>query len=721
MKRMERCGLKIAAVFAQFIEDSALPGTGVNADQFWRGLSDIVHEFGPQNEALLAKREEMQHKIDQWHKDQKGTAIDPQAYHAMLRKIGYIVPSEKDFEIDTSGIDPEIATIAGPQLVVPITNARFAINAANARWNSLYDALYGTDAIDGSLPRAGGYDPERGGRVIEWAKSFLDKHFELANGTRHHADVTKYLVSNQVLEAEFEDGERSTLSDPRKFVGTRGSSDQLQAILLGNNNLHVEIIIDRSHSVGGKDRAGVADIVMESAVTTIMDCEDSVAVVDADDKVKAYQNWLGLMKGDLEAEVTKGDHRFVRRLNPDREYSTPQGEAMVLKGRSLQLVRNVGMLMRSPAILDRGGKEIFEGLLDAMCTVMIALHDVRGKRQNSKSGSVYVVKPKLHGPEETAFTNRVFSRVEQWLDLPENTIKIGIMDEERRTTVNLTECIRAARKRVAFINTGFLDRTGDEIHTSMEAGPFMRKADLKAADWLDAYEDWNTEAGIACGLVGSGQIGKGMWAMPDRMQEMLEQKIGHPMAGANTAWVPSPTAAVLHATHYHEVNVKSRQDEICASARKTDLHRITTIPIATETNWSEAEIRNEVENNLQGILGYVVRWIDQGIGCSKVPDISNVQLMEDRATCRISSQHVANWLHHGIVDQEYVEAAFRRMAKVVDGQNVQDPNYRPMAPDFTGPAFNAAKMLVFEGRMQPSGYTEPVLHQSRLAAKGRTD
>ncbi len=722
MKRIERYQLQVDSDFAEFIDHSALPGTGVTVDQFWRGFSDIVHELTPRNRSLLAKREEIQRQIDQWHIDHRGQTIDPDSYHEMLKDIGYIVPSGDPFEIETSSLDPEISTIAGPQLVVPITNARFAINAANARWNSLYDALYGTDAIDAISPSSNGrYDPQRGRKVIDWAKAFLDDSFPLSDRSRRHANVIRYFIDGDKLVVEFADGKTTTLLEKSQFVGFRGSKNQPETILLCHNNLHVEIQIDPSHYVGQEDQAGVSDIVLESAVTTIMDCEDSVAVVDAKDKVIAYQNWLGLMKGDLETRVTKGDQSFVRRLNPDRDYVKPDGGTMTLMGRSLQLVRNVGLLMKSPAILDRHGDEIFEGVLDAMCTVMIALHDVRGQRQNSKKGSIYVVKPKLHGPEETAFTDTVFTRVEKVLNLPPHTVKIGIMDEERRTTVNLKACLRAASKRVAFINTGFLDRTGDEIHTSMEAGPLMRKADLKSADWLAAYEDWNTENGIECGLVGRGQIGKGMWAMPELMGDMLEQKVGHPLAGANTAWVPSPTAAVLHATHYHRVNVKKQQEEIRASGRKTELERILTIPLAVGRNWSEEDIRCEVENNLQGILGYVVRWVDQGIGCSKVPDISNIQLMEDRATCRISSQHVANWLHHGVVNRDYVEAAFRRMAKIVDDQNAEDPNYAPMAPDFSGTAFNAARMLVFSGKEQPSGYTEPILHNSRLKAKSGQD
>ncbi len=716
MSRVGRHGLRVDSGFAEFIENRALPGTGVDAGGFWRGLSDIAHELGPENASLLEKRSEIQRKIDEWHIKRRGETLDPDEYQTMLREIGYIVPSKGGFSVDTSGIDAEIGVVSGPQLVVPVTNARFAVNAANARWNSLYDALYGTDAL-GSPPPDGGFDPERGSQAAAWGKAFLDEAFALERGS--HGAAVSYSVADGVLAVGLGDGSRASLKDREKFAGFTGESADPDQILLRNNGLHAEIRIDRSKATGSADPAGIADIILESAVTTIMDCEDSVAVVDAEDKILAYKNWLGLMKGSLDAHVAKDGDSFVRGLNADKKYRGPAGGTVTLKGLSLLLVRNVGLLMTCPAVLDRHGNEIFEGLLDDVCTVMIALHDIRGKRRNSPCGSVYVVKPKLHGPEEAAFVDKVFARVEKWLDLPPHTVKIGIMDEERRTTVNLRECMRAAAKRVAFINAGFLDRTGDEVHTSMEAGPFMRKADIKSADWLAAYEDWSVDAGIACGLAGSGQIGKGMWAMPDQMRDMLAQKIGHPLAGAGTAWVPSPAAAVLHATHYHRVSVAERQNEIRASGRQTDLSRILRIPLAADRPWSEDEIRQEVENNLQGILGYVVRWVDQGIGCSKVPDISNVQLMEDRATCRISSQHVVNWLHHGIVDRAFVEAAFRRMARVVDRQNRGDPDYRPMAPDFDGVAFNAARMLVFEGRNQPSGYTEPILHRCRMRAKRR--
>ncbi|MCY3879470.1 MAG: malate synthase G [Rhodobacteraceae bacterium] len=715
MNRVERFGLQVDARFAAFMESEALPGTGIGADRFWETLSAVTHEMGPENAELLRRRSGIQSRIDAWHVDRRGEAFDPAAYRGMLEEIGYLVPEGPDFQVTTDRIDAEIASIAGPQLVVPITNARFALNAANARWNSLYDALYGTDAIDGEMPPAGGYDRERGRRVVEWAKTFLDEVFPLASGS--HAGAGHYCIEAGILKVVPVDGQATGLRHPEQFIGYRGDLPDPSAVLLKNNGLHLEIHFDRGHPVGKTDPAGVADILMEAAITTIMDCEDSVAVVDAEDKTLAYGNWLGLMKGDLQAQVTKGDRSFTRKLEADRRYLDSKSRHFTLKRGSLLLVRNVGHLMRCPVVLDSAGNEIFEGLLDAVCTIVIALHDVNGARRNSAEGSIYVVKPKLHGPEEAAFTDRLFQRVESAFGLAANSVKIGIMDEERRTTVNLKECIRAASARVAFINTGFLDRTGDEIHTSMEAGPFLRKADIKQEDWIAAYEDWNVDIGIACGLPGRAQIGKGMWAMPDLMRAMLEQKAAHPQSGANTAWVPSPTAATLHAIHYHRVSVAERQRELMSAPRNTGLDRILNIPLSAGRNWSEAEIIEEVENNLQGILGYVVRWVDQGIGCSKVPDISNVQLMEDRATCRISSQHVANWLHHGVVDRETVEQALRRMARIVDDQNSTDPNYVPMAPGFDGYAFRAASELVFEGRRQPSGYTEPLLHHYRAKAK----
>ncbi len=713
MNRVVRSGLQVDGKFARFIEDEALPGTGVGAVEFWQGVADLSAEFGPENQNLLSRRHKLQAQVDSFHRKLNGRKPDLAEYRSFLIDIGYLVEEGPDFSIGTDGIDPEISDVPGPQLVVPVTNARFAINAANARWNSLYDALYGTDAL-GDLPGSDGYERQRGQRVVDWAKSFLDQAFPLDGGS--HRSARDYAVHDGQLSVETGSG-RSVLRNAAQLAGWRGRPEQPEALLLRNNGLHVHITIDRKHLIGSDDAAGVADVLLESAITTIVDCEDSVAVVDADDKVLAYRNWLGLMKRTLEAEFAKDGRRVRRRMSQDREYVGRNGNSLVLKGTSMLLVRNVGILMKSPAVIDHSGEPIFEGLLDAICTVMIAMHDIRERRQNSRHGSVYVVKPKLHGPEEVEFTDRVFSRVETILGLAANTVKIGIMDEERRTTVNLKECIRAAKRRVAFINTGFLDRTGDEIHTSMEAGPFMRKAELKAADWIAAYEDWNVDVGLACGLKGRAQIGKGMWAMPDLMHDMLVQKVGHPQAGANTAWVPSPTAATLHATHYHQVDVFCQLDQIEKRGRRSDLGRILNIPLASGQNWSHEEIVSEVENNLQGILGYVVRWIDQGVGCSKVPDINNVALMEDRATCRISSQHIANWLRHGVVDEEIVMGALKRMARVVDDQNGSDPNYQPMAPEFSGQAFKAARDLVFEGTRQPSGYTEPILHARRTRKK----
>ena len=711
MKIIEKNGLKISSVMFDFVNNEAIPETGLDPDQFWAKFSEVVHEMAPTNKYLIEKRETIQKKIDDWHKSNKGKEFDKTEYIKFLKSLDYLIEEKNEFKIETSNVDEEISSIAGPQLVVPVDNARYALNAANARWGSLYDALYGTDVIPGEKKKD--YDVKRATEVVNYVRDFLDENFPLKQ--KSWKEISKiYLENNQLILSA--DEEKDQLKNDHQFIGYKGDKLKPNSILIKNNNLHIEIVFDPNSLVGKNDKASISDIIMESALSTIVDNEDSVAAVDAEDKVKCYRNWLGLMKGDLISNFEKNGKKITRKLNPDRKYTSKNGEKITLHGRALLLNRNVGHLMTNPSIILKDGSEIPEGIMDAFISNLCALHDFKNKN-NSRTGSVYIVKPKMHGPEEVAFTNTLFEKVEETLGMKKYSIKVGIMDEERRTTVNLKECIRQVKNRIVFINTGFLDRTGDEMHTSFEAGPMIFKGDMKKSTWLNTYENWNVDIGLACGFSGKAQIGKGMWAMPDQMANMMDQKIGHPKSGANCAWVPSPTAATLHSIHYHKVNVFNEQNKI-KSRNKARVEDILEIPKADRPNWSIEDINRELENNAQGILGYVVRWVDQGVGCSKVPDINNIGLMEDRATLRISSQHIANWLHHGICKKEQVMEIMKKMAKTVDEQNKNDPNYKKMTGNYENSiAFSAACDLVFKGRTQPSGYTEPLLHQKRLETK----